>query len=105
MAKKSFKDDFNPAMTFISPDSKKQADQPAPEEMIQDTTTFRENAPENYKVDPRYIEKRNKRLQSLIQPSIYEKIKNEAAAEGVSINEIVNRIFLEHFEKRESDEY
>ena len=103
MAKKSFKDDLNPAMNFISQESKKQAGKTSSEEKIQNTTELRKNAPEGYKVNPLYIETRSKRLQILIQPSIYEKLKDRAISEGVSVNEVINSIFIEAFEEGETE--
>ena len=103
MAKKSFKDDLNPAMNFITPDSKKQAEKTSPEGKIKNITEIRNNAPEGYKVNPLYIETRSKRLQILIQPSIYEKIKDRAATEGVSVNEVINSIFIKAFEEGETE--
>jgi hypothetical protein len=78
MAKKSFKDNLNPAMQFISTpvEEKPQTDSP----------------PEGYKVNPLYIEKKSKRLQLLIQPSLYSKIKARADREGKSVNELIHSI-------------
>ena len=84
--KKSFKAELNPAMQFIST--------PAEET----TTGAREgaastkDAPEGYKVNPLYIEKRSKRLQLLVQPSLYDKIKAQADAEGCSVNDLIHRV-------------
>ena len=39
-----------------------------------------------------YIEKKNRRVQLLIQPSLYNKIKTRADTEGKSVNEVVNSI-------------
>lgn len=84
--KKSFKADLNPAMQFIST--------PAEE-----TTTgagegvaSTKDAPEGYKVNPLYIEKRSKRLQLLVQPSLYDKIKAQADTEGCSVNDFIHRV-------------
>ena len=84
--KKSFKADLNPAMQFIST--------PAEE-----TTTgagegvaSTKDAPEGYRVNPLYIEKRSKRLQLLVQPSLYDKIKAQADTEGCSVNDLIHRV-------------
>lgn len=103
MAKKSFRDDLNPAMNFITPDSKKKAENTSSEGKIKNITEIRNNAPEGYKVNPLYIETRSKRLQILIQPSIYEKIKSRADSEGVSVNEVINSIFIKAFEEGETE--
>ena len=87
--KKSFKADLNPAMQFIST--------PAEE-----TTTgagegvaSTKDAPEGYKVNPLYIEKRSKRLQLLVQPSLYDKVKAQADTEGCSVNDYIHRVLEE----------
>ena len=76
MVKKSFKDSLNPAMAFISVPVEEETDTP----------------PEGYKVNPLYLEKRNKRLQLLIQPSLHAKIKARADREGKSVNELIHSI-------------
>ena len=78
MAKKSFTNNLNPAMSFISPPVEEQPTLAKP--------------PEGYKVNPLYIEKKSKRLQLLIQPSLYSKIKARADREGRSVNELIHSI-------------
>ena len=39
-----------------------------------------------------YLETRSRRLQLVLQPSLYEKIRDRAANEEVSINEYIHRI-------------
>ena len=80
--KKSFKADLNPAMQFIS----------TPAEDERETALGADDAPEVYKVNPLYIEKRSKRLQLLVQPSLYDKVKAQADAEGCSVNDYIHRI-------------
>lgn len=82
--KKSFKAELNPAMQFIST--------PAEETAERETAPRAEDAPEGYKVNPLYIEKRSKRLQLLIQPSLYDKIKAQADTEGCSVNDFIHRV-------------
>ena len=83
--KKSFKADLtNPAMQFIST--------PA-EEREADATTV--TAPKGYRVNPLYIETRSKRLQLLVQPSLLDKLKGKAKAEGRSVNSLVHSILEE----------
>jgi predicted HicB family RNase H-like nuclease len=89
MAKKTFKNDINPAMGFISQESI---------EKVEETATEKKTpakAPEGYKLNPLYIETKSKRLQLLIQPSTHEKLKNRAKAEGTSVNDLVNSILIE----------
>lgn len=87
--KKSFKAELNPAMQFISTP-------------VEETTTgagegvaSTKDAPEGYKVNPLYIEKRSKRLQLLVQPSLYDKVKAQAETEGCSVNDYIHRVLEE----------
>lgn len=82
--KKSFMADLNnPAMQFIST--------PA-EDTAERETARTASAPEGYKANPLYIEKRSKRLQLLVQPSLYDKVKAHADAEGCSVNDFIHRV-------------
>lgn len=87
MAKKTFKDSINPAMSFISQESIDRAEGETPAE-----TKKPDKAPEGYKLNPLYVETKSKRLQLLIQPSLHEKLKKKAQAEGTSVNDLVNGI-------------
>jgi len=97
MVKKSFKD--NPALQFITTQPEETEEEikevkPAP---IPVTT---EKPPEGYKLDPRYIETKSRRLQLLMQPSLHAKIKTMAKDRGVSVNEFIHGI-LEEYTKGE----
>ena len=85
MAKKSFKD--NPALQFIS----------ATEEEPQEQTPQQpaEKAPEGYKLNPFYVETKSRRLQLVLQPSLYDRIKARAKASGLSVNEYVHQLLDE----------
>lgn len=87
MAKKSFKD--NPALQFIS------AAQPAkPAEMFAPEAPQvqpEEGPGEGYKVNPLYVEKKTRRLQLVLRPSLYSRVKRQAQAQGISLNEYVCR--------------
>lgn len=85
--KKSFKENLNPAMQFIST--------PAEEAETRTETPRAGEAPEGYRVNPLYIEKRSKRLQLLVQPSLYDKIKAQADAEGSSVNDYIHKALEE----------
>ena len=89
MAKKTFKDSINPAMSFISQESidRAEGETPATAEAKRP-----DKAPEGYKLNPLYIETKSKRLQLLIQPSLNEKLKRKAQAEDISVNSLVNII-------------
>lgn len=81
MAKKSFKD--NPALQFIST-----AGETKPEKQAHDP----EELPVGYKVNPLYVETKSRRLQLVLQPSLYERVKAGATSAGLSVNEYVHRI-------------
>lgn len=86
--KKSFKTELNPALQFISI--------PATEETAErEEAPGTKTAPEGYKLNPLYIEKRSKRLQLLVQPSLYDRIKAQAETEGCSVNDLIHRVLEE----------
>jgi hypothetical protein len=60
-----------------------------------DATTVTAPAPKGYRVNPLYIETRSKRLQLLVQPSLLDKLKGKAKAEGRSVNDLVHSILEE----------
>ena len=84
MPKKSFKD--NPALQFISTTE----EQPT-EEAAESTG----KPPKGYKVNPLYVETKSRRLQLILQPSLYARVKAQAKAEGLSVNEYCHRILDE----------
>ena len=86
MATKSFKD--NPAYQFISTTQPEETMQEEP--MPQTSPTGK--PPEGYKLNPLYVETKSRRLQLVLQPSLYERVKAGAAAAGLSVNEYVHRI-------------
>lgn len=98
MAKsKSFKSDTNPAMSFISQESIDKVD--GTEEGATTTTGGKKKAPEGYKPNPEYIETKSKRVQLLVQPSVYEAVKAKAKARGISTNEAINEALREYTER------
>lgn len=96
MAKKSFKDSINPAMSFISQES---IDRAEGETLTTGETTAKAKrtakAPEGYKLNPLYIETKSERLQLLVQPSLKAKLKTKAKQEGTSVNDLVHSILEE----------
>lgn len=100
--KKSFKTDLvNPAMQFIS-DPLEVRGEEIPEGTLQERKEMEETAvsairsvPEGYKTNPLYVETKSKRLQLLIQPSLLEKIRGKAKAEGRSVNDFVHSVLEE----------
>ena len=85
MAKKDFK--ANPAMNFISQASIDAVD--GKQEGTTPATT--KKPPEGYKVNPLYIETKTRRVQILIQPSVYGDAKKTSEELGVSLNDFINR--------------
>lgn len=85
---KSFKasiDPLNPAMQFISVPTK-------PEPTAEEKPG---KPPEGFKVNPLYIETKSRRLQLLVQPSLYEKLRAQATASAVSVNEFIHSLLEE----------
>ncbi len=97
MAKKSFKD--NPALQFIS--SAGAEDTEAKENTQQVTQPTEDKAPEGYKLNPKYIEIKSKRLQLVLQPSLLARVKDRAKESGLSVNEYVHRILDEATRREE----
>ena len=93
MAKKSFKEHI-PTMSFISQESVDAVDgavDPAPASV--------KKAPGGYKLNPEYVETKSRRVQALVQPSVYEAVKARAQAEGISVNEAINTALREYAER------
>jgi len=89
MAKKTFKD--NPALQFISTaEEEEQEVTPA-----QEAPTTAAKAPEGYKLNPLYVETKTRRLQLVLQPSLFNRVKKNAKKSGLSVNEYVHRILDE----------
>ena len=86
--KKTFKD--NPALQFIS--------SPATNTEIKTAPEFDTGVP--MKRNPLYIETRSKRLNLLMQPSLHAKLKEIAAQQEISINELIHNV-LEKYTERE----
>lgn len=76
---KDFKDD-NPAMAFIS----------VPEQGKEEEELSKNSPPSGYKLNPKYIETRSKRLGLLMQPSIFDRLKEIADENHTSVNEVAN---------------
>ena len=89
--KKSFKG--NPALNFItSPEKEEQIEN---EGYVLDTDAILkelETPPTGYKMNPMYVETKSRRLQLVLQPSLYERVKKAAQKEGKSVNEYVHHI-------------
>ena len=97
MSKKSFTS-ANPAIAFISsvseesPVIEKQAViAPISENKIAEVPMKR---------NPEYIETKSKRVQMLMQPSLYDAVKKEAKDKNISVNEMMHEILKNHVEGR-----
>lgn len=77
MAKKSFSASM-PAEMFISQDTQQGRSKAA--------------APQGYKPNPEFIETKSRRVQLLMQPTLHNKLKEQAQAQGLSFNEYVHQI-------------
>ena len=56
---------------------------------------------EGYKLNPLYVETKKRRLQLVLKPSLYEKVKSGASKQGLSVNEYVHRILEEATKEEE----
>lgn len=61
------------------------------------------NAPDGYKVNPLFIEKRTKRVQIIMQPSVFEKAKAKAEQNGKSFNDYVHGLIEKDLDGGESE--
>jgi len=89
MAKKSFINNENPALQFISnvPEEEPKAPKIPVEQMLTEV-------PDEYKPDFRITrkEKKSRRLNLVIKPSVYEKTKEKADLLGVSVNDYISQV-------------
>lgn len=89
----------NPAMQFIDqPETEGQPKEPAaqPERRRMDIT-----------FTPHFNERRSKRVQMLIQPSLYERLKDAADKHGASLNEMMHKLLeygIDELEKSDKGE-
>lgn len=86
--KKSFIE--NPALQFISAAEPKKIRQEERKPTAQPKPA--EKPPAGCKINPLYVETKSRRLQLVLQPSLYDKVKAGATAAGLSVNEYVHQI-------------
>lgn len=85
MVKKTFKDAItNPAMNFITLPEEDQA-------LTEEEQTPQHKPPAGYKLNRDLIETKSRRLQLMIQPSLYDKVKAKAEAESSSVNDWIHK--------------
>ena len=102
MGKKTFKD--NPAMQFITPpEEEADAQEETPEELQEEKPKAKRptaapkaaggiNPPEGYRMNPIFVETKSKRVQLVLQPSLYERAKEKAWREHLSVNEYIHQL-------------
>lgn len=61
----------------------------------------RPEPPAGYKVNRAFVETKSRRLQLLIQPSLYMRVKERAQRDGVSVNEMISRLLAAGLESKE----
>jgi len=83
MPKKTFQNEFNPALQFISTSTDE-------ENQVQETQNIPTPVP--MKRNPLYIETRSKRIQILMQPSLHNKLKSIATQKGTSLNDLIHTL-------------
>lgn len=102
MGKKTFNKpniEVAPEMSFFSEETIKAVDKVEDTEPTTIPTGAKREAPEGYKVNPIYVEKRTKRVQLVLQPSLYDKVKQMADKQGVSLNDFCHKVLEEATEE------
>ncbi|MCR5259310.1 MAG: hypothetical protein K6E40_14275 [Desulfovibrio sp.] len=54
----------------------------------------RPKPPAGHVLNRAFVETKSKRLQVLMQPSVYERVRAQAEATGVSVNEMISRLLV-----------
>ena len=95
MGKKTFMQG-NPALQFITESTNQTKEEPKkPQEPIKEVAEAapanQSEAPEGFKMNPLYREKKTRRVQLLMQPSLHAKVKEAAAEAGLSVNDYIHR--------------
>lgn len=80
----------NPALQFISTGDYEPEQQDTNRESR--TAPAKKTAPEGKKPNPLYIETKSRRLQLLMQPSLFERVKSGAEQAGQSVNDFISTI-------------
>lgn len=99
MSKKDFKD--NPALQFISGEDKPKTTYKGKSETLEERLAeLRELIPEGLSLELK-SEPRSKRLQLVITPTMQRRLRSEAEAAGLSVNEYVIRAIEAAFDNGE----
>lgn len=99
--KKSFLETENPAMAFLSEETIEAVDGKEQDATIKAPTG--EKPPNGYKLNPLYVETKSKRVQLVLQPSLYDRIRAASNAAGLSMNEFCHRILDEATREERED--
>lgn len=83
----------NPALAFISEESVEAVD--GKEEAPTPKANTGEKPPKGYKLNPLYVETKSKRVQLVLQPSLYDSLKAASLEAGLSFNEYCHRVLSE----------
>lgn len=95
MARKKFNNIENPALAYIStkePEEQEEATTPAEEETG--------NPPKGYKLNPKYIETKTKRVQLVLKPSMVDEVKKVAKSKKQSINSTIEEAIEEYLKRQ-----
>ena len=94
MSRKNFKNLENPAEMYLSgvspvnePPTTAQIVEPKSEEPEEQVR--KDEAPKGFRVNPAFIEKRSKRFQMLMPPSLIDAVKQRAKEQGTSANSLI----------------
>lgn len=93
MAKKKTFITDNPALQFISSAGE-------PEQEQTGTAPEVKKAPDGYKLNPLYIEKKTARVQLVLQPSLAEKLRAYCKSSGTSLNDYVSNLIQKALEEK-----
>lgn len=100
-ARKSFKREDPTTLAFMSSsvEPKGSASEARKKASTSPTGKKTGSAPEGFKNNPEYIETKSRRVQALVQPSVYEAVKAKAKALGISTNEAINEAMRQYTEE------
>lgn len=62
------------------------------QEKESDINQLNKKPPKGYKINPLYIETKTRRLQLVLRPSLYDKVKKKAEKANLSVNEFIHRV-------------
>lgn len=94
MARKKFNNIENPALAYIS------TKEPEKKETITPTEEETGNPPKGYKLNPKYIETKTKRVQLVLKPSMVDEVKKVAKSKKQSINSTIEEAIEEYLKRQ-----